>query len=266
MNGLEVGQRMPRGMALVFCAVLAGVSAPAAAQINPNAQTTSSGPSDNDDDPLRAPSAVPGLSGYSRGLSLGITVSSRYDSNIGRQVVADDGYRIRPLVTGGYGLGLGRGGLFVQGNYGRDLVYGSSLVRPLDRLMLGGGVDFQLSRCTGQAGGSWRRGLTFVTDAALFGGFSQETATAGFAAQCRLGGALSLNGSVLRSDTRTVRNSAGAQPVSTAFDMQRWSYSAGLGFGTAALGQFSLGGSISDSRMPGRLLLTPSGLVEDGLS
>ena len=251
--------------ALTAAAALACIGTPVSAQINPYAQTAAIGPGDNDDNPLRAPTAVPGLTGYSRGLSIDASIASRYDSNLTRRPIADAGFRVRPQVGIDYGLGLGRGGLFVQGNYGRDFIFGSSAIRPSDRLMLGGGVDFQLSRCTGQTGGSWRRGLTFVTDASQFGGFSQEIATAGFAAQCRVGNALSINGSVLRSDIKSVRDSAGAQSLSGAFDLQRWSYSAGLGFGTQALGQFSLGGSISDSRMPGRLVLTPTGLIEDGL-
>lgn len=246
--------------ASVLCALLAS---PAAAQINPYAQTGNAG-GDNDDAPLRASSAVPGLSGYQRGLSLGASVSVRYEDNLLRQSVKDDGVRVRPLVSGGYGLGLGRGGLFVQGNYGRDLIYGNNRVAGAERLMLGGGLDFNLSRCTGQVGGSWRRGLSFVTEQSLFGGFSQETANAGVSAQCRLGGALSINGSVLRSDIAVNRTAAGAPP-SAALDVQSWSYSAGIGFGTVALGQFNLGGSISDSTMPGRLLLTPDGFVEDGL-
>lgn len=265
MSGFNAGQRLPKGMALTASMIMACLAAPAVAQINPYAQTASAGPGDNDDDALRAPTAVPGLTGYNRGLSLGASIATRYDSNISRLPVADDGWRIRPQVTAGYGLGLGRGGLFVQGNYGRDLVYGAPRVSQSNRLMLGGGVDFQLSSCTGQAGGSWRRGLSFVSDASQFGGFTQETATAGFAAQCRLGNALSFNGSVLRSEIQTVSNRGNTQPFSTAFNVERWSYSAGVGFGTPALGQFSLGGSITDSRMPGRLVLTPTGLVEDGL-
>ncbi len=248
----------------LLVAVAASVASPAHAQ-NPYAQTASPGPADNDDAPLRAPTAVPGLVGYSRGLSLGASLATRYEDNLGRQPIADDGFRIRPQVSGSYGLGLGRGGVFVQGNYARDFIYGNARIAPADRLMLGGGVDFQLSRCTGEAGGSWRRGLSFVTDAALFGGFNQESATAGFAAQCRLGGAFSVNGSALRSDIKTVRTSRGGG-VSAAFDMESWSYSAGIGFGNPALGQFSLSGSMSDSTMPGRLIPTPTGLVEDGLS
>ena len=266
VNANEVTWPMAaRDFSLAAVALIAFSATSAMAQINPYQQTASPGPGDNDDEPLSAPSAVPGLSGYSRGLSLGATFNARYEDNLGRQPIADDGIRIRPQVSGKYGLGFGRGGVFVQGNYARDFIYGNAVIAPADRLMLGGGLDFQLSRCTGQAGGSWRRGLSFASDASLFGGFSQETATAGFAAECRLGGALSLNGSVLRSDIKTVRTGA-ALPFSTAFDMQRWSYSAGVGFGTTALGQFSLSGSISDSTMPGRLLLTPDGPVEDGLS
>lgn len=260
-----IARRITLTASSLLLAVAAPIAAPALAQINPYAQTASPGPADNDDAPLRAPTAVPGLVGYSRGLSLGASLATRYEDNLGRQPIADDGFRIRPQVSGSYGLGLGRGGVFVQGNYARDFIYGNARIAPADRVMLGGGVDFQLSRCTGEAGGSWRRGLSFVTDAALFGGFSQETATAGFAAQCRLGGAFSVNGSVLRSDIKSVRSSRGGG-VSAAFDMQRWSYSAGLGFGNAALGQLSLSGSISDSTMPGRLIPTPTGLVEDGLS
>lgn len=266
LNGFGQGARQLRMQvpALAAVALLAALAAPAAAQINPNKQTANvSG--DNDDAPLQAPSAVPGLSGYERGLSLGASISARYEDNLLRQAVKDDGFRIRPQVSGRYGLGLGRGGLFVQGNYGRDVIYANNRVAPSERLMVGGGLDFNLSRCTGEVGGSWRRGLTFVTETTLFGGFSQETATAGFAAQCRLGGALSINGSVLRSDVSVGRNASGG-PSSSAFDVQRWSYSAGVGFGNQALGQFNLGGSISDSNMPGRLLLTPDGLVEDGLS
>jgi Putative beta-barrel porin 2 len=251
-------------LALASTTLCAAVASPAAAQINPYAQTSNAS-GDNDDAPLRAPSAVPGLTGFQRGLQLGAFMSVRYEDNLLRQAIKDDGFRIRPLVSGSYGLGLGRGGLFVQGNYGRDIIYGSNRVAPSERMMIGGGLDFNLSRCTGQVGGSWRRGLSFITEVSQFGGFSQETATAGFAAQCRLGGAFSLNGSVLRSDVSSNRNATGG-PASAAFDVQRWSYSAGVGFGNPTLGQFNLGGSISDSVMPGRLLLTPEGFVEDGLN
>lgn len=261
-----VRQGSPVGAALMAVALCSALATPALAQINPYAQSRGLGPADNDDDGLQAPTAVPGLAGYSRGLALDFSILSRYDDNLGRQPVKDDGLRFRPQASAVYGLGLGRGGLFVQANYGRDFISGTTRLRPSDRLMFGGGVDFQLSRCTGELGGSWRRALAFVTDATQFGGFSQELATAGFAAQCRLGSALSINGSVLRSNIETVRDSAGLQPFSTAFNLQRWSYSAGLGFGTPALGQFSLGGSITDSRFPGRLVLTPTGIVEDGLN
>jgi hypothetical protein len=247
---------------LALLALITSLAAPATAQINPNAQTGNAG-GDNDDDPLRAPSAVPGLNGYSRGLQLGASISTRYEDNLLRQAVKDDGVRVRPLVTGGYGLGLGRGGLFVQGNYGRDIIYGNTRVASSERLMVGGGLDLNLSRCTGEVGGSWRRGLSFLSDVSQFGGFSVESATAGFAAQCRLGGALSVNGSVLRSDSTVSQNIAG--PTTSAFNQQRWSYSAGIGFGNPTLGQFNLGGSISDSTMPGRQVLTPEGFMEDGI-
>jgi hypothetical protein len=265
LNGFDVKVRQrPLVPALASLALIASLASPATAQINPNAQTGNAG-GDNDDDPLRAPTAVPGLNGYSRGLQLGASISTRYEDNLLRQAIKDDGVRVRPLVTGSYGLGLGRGGLFVQGNYGRDIIYGSNRVAASERMMVGGGLDFNLSRCTGEVGGSWRRGLSFLTDVSQFGGFSVETATAGLAAQCRLGGALSINGSVLRSDSSVNQNLAGG-PATAAFNMQRWSYSAGIGFGNAGLGQFNLGGSISDSTMPGRLVLTPDGLVEDGLN
>jgi hypothetical protein len=249
---------------VLAAALLAVSAAPAAAQINPYKQTQLTGPDDLDEDAARGPSAVPGLLGYSRGLELAATVSSRYEDNLGRQRIKDDGVRVRPQALATYGLGLGRGGLFVQSSYGRDFIYGTSRLLTTDRLMLGGGVDVKLARCTGELGGSWRRGLSFASDAALFGGFSQEIANAGVAGECRIGGALSVNGSVLRSDIKTVRDSLGGQP-SRAFDMRRWSYSGGVGFGTAALGQFSLSGSINDSIMPGRLVPTPTGFVEEGL-
>ncbi|WP_310473895.1 hypothetical protein [Sandarakinorhabdus sp.] len=248
---------------LASLALIASLAAPAMAQINPYAQTGNAG-GDNDDDPLRAPSAVPGLAGYSRGLALTASIATRYEDNLVRLAVKDDGVRVRPQVSGNYGLGLGRGGLFVQGNYGRDVIYGSRRVASSERMMVGGGLDFNLSRCTGQVGGSWRRGLSFQTDVSQFGGFSVDTATAGVAAQCRLGGALSINGSVLRSDSTVGQNNAG--PTTSAFNQQRWSYSAGIGFGNPTLGQFNLGGSISDSTMPGRQILTPDGFVEDGLN
>jgi hypothetical protein len=256
-------RQRPWGPLLASLALIASLAAPASAQINPYAQTGSAG-GDNDDDPLRAPSAVPGLTGYSRGLALTASIASRYEDNLLRQAVKDDGIRVRPSVSANYGLGLGRGGLFVQGNYGRDMIYGSRRVAASERMMIGGGLDFNLSRCTGQIGGSWRRGLSFLTDVSQFGGFSVDTATAGFAAQCRLGGALSVNGSVLRSDSTIGQNANG--PATSAFNQERWSYSAGIGFGNPTLGQFNLGGSISDSTMPGRRILTPEGFVDDGLS
>ncbi|WP_152417308.1 hypothetical protein [Sandarakinorhabdus sp. AAP62] len=262
LNGTDDEMRQrPLWPVLASLALIASLAAPATAQINPYAQTASAG--DNDDDPLRAPSAVPGLAGYNRGLALTASIATRYEDNLLRQMVKDDGVRVRPQVSGSYGLGLGRGGLFVQGNYGRDMIYGSRRVAASERLMMGGGLDFSLSRCTGQVGGSWRRGLSFLTDVSQFGGFEVETATAGFAAQCRLGGALSINGSVLRSDSTVTQNAAG--PNSSAFNQERWSYSAGIGFGNPTLGQFNLGGSISDSKMPGRQVLTPTGFMDDGL-
>jgi hypothetical protein len=146
-------RQRPWGPLLASLALIASLAAPASAQINPYAQTGSAG-GDNDDDPLRAPSAVPGLTGYSRGLALTASIASRYEDNLLRQAVKDDGIRVRPSVSANYGLGLGRGGLFVQGNYGRDMIYGSRRVAASERMMIGGGLDFNLSRCTGQIGGS----------------------------------------------------------------------------------------------------------------
>lgn len=234
-------------------------AAPALAQINPNYQPAPRA-FDNDDDPVRSSSGVPGLDGYpGRGLLLDLKVSSIYDSNLARQPIADDGLRIRPEVNARYGLGSGRLGLFAQGTYGRDIVYGTNRFPAADRVMVGGGLDMKLARCSLQAGGSWRRSLAFQTEATLFGGFQQEAAQAGLTGSCRIGGGLGINGSVLRSDFRTSRAN------SQAFNLNSWNYSLGLSLGSAALGQFSLTGSYSDSRMPGRLVVTPTGLFEDGL-
>lgn len=215
---------------------------------------------DNDDAPLRAGPNLPGLAGFpGRGLHLGLAVISRYETNISRSVVAEGGYRVRPQATAGYGLGMGRQGVFIEGSVGRDIFYGTDFQPDRNRFQLGAGVDYQLSRCTGQTGASWRRSLAFQSDAAAFGGFQQETTAFGLTASCRIGGALSVNGSVVRTLVDTEAASG------NAFNVNNWTYSAGLGFGSAAFGQISLGASQTDSQMPGRLILTPQGVFEDGL-
>lgn len=82
LSGIDAKLRqLPLMSALSSLAFIASLATAAAAQINPYAQTGNAG-GDNDDDSLRAPSAVPGLSGYSRGLSLGASISTRYEDNL----------------------------------------------------------------------------------------------------------------------------------------------------------------------------------------
>lgn len=233
--------------------------APAFAQIVPTQQAAPRA-GDDDDAPLRAVAGLPGLGGFpGRGLSLTASMLGRYESNLGRRQPADDGYRLRPQLEGAYGLGLGRQGLYIEGSVARDIFLNTDRLGDRDRYAVGAGLAYQLSRCTGQAGASWRRSLQFLTDALDFGGFQQERTGFGLTASCRLGGALSVQGSVIRQLVETERGAGGA------LDFNSWAYSAGLGFGNAGLGNFSLTGSITDSEMPGRLVITPTGFQEDGL-
>jgi hypothetical protein len=237
----------------------AALAAPVAAQIVPTQQTAPR-VNDNDDEPLRGTGGLPGLGGYpGRGLSFSAALSSRYEDNITRQPVADPGFRLRPQLDAAYGIGLGQQGLYVQGTVARDMFFDAGPLPDRDRYAAGAGLAYQLSRCTGEAGASWLRSLAFLTDAIAVGGFQQERTNFGISANCRIGGALSLNGAVTRQLVET------EQGVSNAFNFNSWNYSAGIGFGSVGLGQFSLRGSITDSAMPGRLVITPSGFAEDGL-
>lgn len=215
---------------------------------------------DNDDAPLRATGNLPGLGGYpGRGLSLGATFAGRYESNLGRQGGDAAGFRLRPQADMRYGLALGRQGLYVEGTVGRDIILGSDVIPDRNRYSAGAGLAYQLSRCTGQLGASWQKSLAFETDALAFGGFEQERRNFGLSASCRLSAAISLEGSVIRQLVET------SQRQFDPFGFNSWTYTAGLGFGSAALGRFSLSGALTNSEMPGRLVVTPDGLLEDGL-
>ena len=232
---------------------------PAAAQAI-SAQPPSVQVRDKDDAPLRNTGNLPGLGGYpGRGLSLGADFSSRYESNLGRQGADSDGFRLRPQAEARYGLALGRQGLYVQGTIGRDIILGSDVIPDRNRYSAGAGLAYQLSRCTGQLGASWQKSLAFETDALAFGGFEQERRNFGVSASCRLGAAISLEGSVIRQLVET------SQRQFDPFGFNSWTYTAGLGFGSATLGRFSLSGALTNSEMPGRLVVTPNGLLEDGL-
>jgi hypothetical protein len=238
---------------------LMAAAMPSAAQTQP-AQPVSPQVRDSDDEPLRSGAGVPGVGGYpGRGLSVSAQFSSRYESNLGRINIVDDGFRIRPQLDAAYGLGLGRQGLFVRGTVARDVFIGTEQFGDRDRLSVSGGLDYRLSRCSGQAGAGWQRNLVLETDAGRFGGFEQARTNAGVTLSCRIGNALTVDGSVTRFIAESTGNAA------NVFDVRSWTYSAGLGFGGATLGRFSVNGSITDTDMPGRLVITPDGLIEDGL-
>lgn len=246
------------GFAMLSFAFVA--ARPANAQINPYSQSSPHiGATDSDDDPARSTGNVPGVAGFSgRGLAISASMNSRYESNLSRRQAADDGLRFQPRVSADYGLGSSRLGLFVEGSYGRDIVIGNRLFRGGDRTNVSTGINFALSSCSGELGGSYRKSLNLRNDAARFGAFQQQTTTFGFAGSCRIGRALSINAGVSRSDSENTRS------VSQALNVERLTYSAGLGFNANALGQLSLTGSISNIDLPGRLVVTPDGIVEDG--
>jgi Putative beta-barrel porin 2 len=243
-------------LALAFAQLLA---VPAAAQ-----QISAGGPPpvrDNDDGPIRGGGGVGGVGGYpGRGLNLQFNASGRYESNLGRQEIPDAGYRLRPELQARYGIGLGQQGLYVEGTVARDMFFGATNLRDRDRYFAGAGLDYKLSRCSGQVGGSWQRALVFQSEAASFGGFQQDRTSLGVNANCRIGGALSVEGSVSRLNFSTENG------ASDAFNVNSWNYSLGLTLGSSTLGQFSLTGSLSDSQMPGRQVVTPNGLVDDSLT
>jgi hypothetical protein len=234
---------------------------PAVAQLNPNKQAPPPSGSDSDDDSSSASGSVPGLTGFNgRGLAVSAAMNSRYESNLARRQPADDGLRFQPRISADYGLGSSRLGFFVGGSYGRDIVLGNRFFGGGDRSSANAGVDFELSRCGGEAGGSFRRSLNLRGDSALFGAFQQGSTAYGIAVRCQIGRALSLNAGYTSTSAQTEFG------VSQALNVDAKTFTGGLGFDGRGLGQFSLSGSLGDLDFPGRLVVTPDGIVEDGLS
>lgn len=252
------GASMPLGIILASVLVQ-GVAAPAVAQ-QISAQYAMPAMRDNDDAPLRNSGGIGGASGYpGRGLQLGVGIVSRYESNLARLATTASGYRVRPQIDARYGIGLGQQGLYVEGLLARDMFFGAPNLFHRNRYQAGAGLDYRLSRCSGQLGGSWQRSLVFQSEAVAFGAFEQESTRLGLNANCRISGALSLDGSVAKQAFKTEVG------LGNAFNVDTMSYSLGVSLGSAGLGQFSLSGSSSDSQMPGRLVITGAGLVEDSL-
>ena len=242
------------GLALV-------AASPAAAQINPNRQAPPPTASDTDDGAVSASGSVPGLSGFNgRGLAMSLSTSSRYESNLSRRQPPDDGFRFQPTINADYGLGSSRLGFFVAGTYGRDFVRGNRLFRGGDRRSANAGVDFQLSACAGEAGASYRRSLNLRGDAVQFGGFQQEATAYGFGVRCQIGRALSLNAGSTNTKSQVERR------VTQALNVEGQTITGGVTFDGRGLGLFSVTGSTSNLDFPGRFVVTPDGIVEDGLN
>lgn len=212
---------------------------------------------DTDDQALGGGGGVPGVSGFrGRGLGASLSLDTRYDDNLSRFPVKDDGFRIRPQIQANYGLGSERLGVFVNGSLGRDIITGNDFQRGANRYGIDGGIDFAVSRCDAEVGASFNQNLLFLGDIAQFGQLLQENTTAGVSAGCRIGRALSVTGSVSHQTS-----SLGGNP---AFDFRSWNYTAGVGFGNQQLGQFGINASRGDITMPNRLVITPGGLRQEG--
>jgi hypothetical protein len=256
----DAGQwALARGAGALACALALFAAAPVVAQpakANAPVMPTVADTEDLED----ASSGVAGLPGYpGRGFSLLANVQTRYDDNLARRPVKDDGVRIRPKATLSYGLGAGRVGLYGVGSYGRDIIRGNNLFRGADRHFYGAGASAMLSRCSLDAGASFRRNLVFTADVGVVGAIEQKTAQAGGTVSCQIGSAISINGGINHADLRVARQ------VTGAFDSKRWSYTAGLVFARPALGRISLDGSLSDVDLLGRQVQTPAGPETDGL-
>ena len=237
-----------------------GAAWPVAAQINPYQQAPPPSASDTDDDGVSAGGSVPGLSGFNgRGLAVSAAINSRYESNLARRQPADDGLRFQPRISADYGLGSSRLGFFVGGSYGRDIILGNRFFAGGNRSSANAGVDFQLSRCGGEAGGSFRRSLNLRADSTLFGAFQQESTAYGIGVRCQIGRALSINAGYTSTSAQTERG------TSQALNVDAKTITGGVTFDGRGLGLFSLSGSLGDLDFPGRLVVSPDGLVEDGL-
>ena len=214
----------------------------------------------NDDDDLEG-EGVAGLPGYpGRGLAISGRFVTLYDTNLSRQPIKDDGLRMRPTVNGSFGLGSGRVGIYGVGTVGRDFIFGNQRLSGNDRHSYGAGITASLSRCTLDLGASYRRALTFMGDLAVFGALEQATTLMGANVQCRISSALAATASVTQGSTSVVRG------LTTAFDSDRSIYNAGVQFSRPGLGVITLSGSSSDVVLTGRQVLTPDGLVDDGLT
>lgn len=246
-------------LSIAVLSIAAFAIEPATAQINPNTQTVPQGATDTDDDPVRSNARVPGVAGFTgRGLSISTSLNSRYESNLSRRLTPDDGFRIQPRISADYGLGSNRLGVFVAGSYGRDIVLGNRFFGGGNRSNVSAGVDFELSRCSGEIGAGLRESLNLRNDAAQFGAFQQRSLVYGFAASCQLGRALSINAGISRSDAQNGRG------ASTALNVETLAFTGGLGLNIGSLGQLSVSGSVSNVDLPGRLAVTPTAIVADG--
>jgi hypothetical protein len=202
--------------------------------------------------------SVPRVDG--RGWQLNLSLQSRYETNLVRRDPQEAGARLTPLASGGIGLPLGRQQLFVGGRFGRDMIYGVDQLPSRNRYAYGGGLGWQLgARCEGVMGAELSRNIAIFDEASATLDNALRLVTYGGEANCKLGGRLSLSGSVSH------RSFANSNPLRVSFDNEGETYTLGLNYVVGPFGTVSLTGSVDERRFVGRQTLTAAGLQTDGL-
>jgi hypothetical protein len=246
-----IGHWLPNGMARGAVLALALASAPVAAQL-----------SDNDDGPPLQGGILTTPITQGRSWSANFVLNSLSDSNFRRTSGPnpESATRISPGVTLAAGLPVGQQQLFIGGNYGLDFTINNSDFNR-SRWSLGGGAGWRLgARCSGVVGAEASERLNLVFDQSVFSDNVRRTTAVAATANCQSGAGLGFGGSFGQI------NATNNRPEQELFDVKTTLFSANVFYGSQALGQFSIGGSMNDSDYSQRLVLTPDGIVNEGVT
>lgn len=236
---------------LVGAAVL--VVSPLAAA---NAQSTLS----SDDPPLQSAGflSIPQVSG--RGYILDASLLTRSDSNFRRSGSGSTAaIRLSPLVDIGIGTKLGRQQIYVGSSVGRDIFLNNSQFNQ-NRYTIGAGADLVAgTRCTANFGAQYSRRQLLQSDAVELADNVVKDLVSGAGFNCR--GPVGVGFGA----TAVYREARNARLERQLFDFNSLTISPQISYASPVLGVFSLGGSLSQYRYPQRSLLTPDGVVQDGI-
>lgn len=247
----SIGLCVPNGIVRGAVFALALVSAPVAAQL-----------SDNDDGPPLQGGILTTQVTEGRSWSANFALTSLSDSNFRRTSGPnqESSTRISPSVNASAGMPVGQQQLFISGNYGRDYTINNSDFNR-SRWSLGGGVGWRLgARCSGVVGAEASERLNLVFDQSAFSSNIRRTSAISATANCQSSAGLGFGGSFGQI------NATNNRPQQAVFDVKTTLLSANISYGNQAIGQFSIGGSMNDAEYSNRFVLTPDGIVTEGVN